>query len=256
MTDDRKLRRWADTLLRARAGGRPAAGETPQSGPASPEEAYAVQRLVAGALGPVGGFKTGRQAPGATPVFAPILADMLRASPARFRASELNLIGIELEVAFLVHSPLPPADDPRFAERARHCVSPLAAIEIIDSRLAGHEAAGALWKLADNQVNGGLVHGAPVGDWDRLDLASLRATLEIGGETVADGPASVPGGDAFDVFCAFARSAGSHCGGLVPGQHVTTGALTPVRFIAAGRKVTGHVAGLGSVTAEFTLEPG
>ena len=256
MTDDRKLRRWADRLLEARASGKPIAGETPGTGPASADEAYGVQRLVAGALGPVGGFKTGRQAPGATPVFAPIAADMVRASPARFRAGELNLIGIELEVAFLVHRALPAAGDPRFAERARQCVHPLAAIEIIDSRLADHEAAGALWKLADNQVNGGFVHGAPVGDWDGLDLASLHAWLEISGETVADGLARAPGGDAFDVFCAFARIVGDHCGGLVPGQYVTTGALTPVRYIAGGQMVTGQVAGLGSVTAEFAAEPG
>lgn len=251
MTDDPKLRRLADKLLEARAGGKPIAGETPESGLASADEAYAVQRLVAGALGPVGGFKTGRQAPSATPVFAPIAAGMVRASPARFRAGDFNVIGIELEVAFFVHRALPPADDPRFAERARQCVHPLAAIEIIDSRLADHEAAGALWKLADNQVNGGFVHGAPAGEWDKLDLATLHAKLEVGGETVADGLAHVPGGDAFDVFCAFARLVGSHCGGLVPGQYVTTGALTPVRYIAGGRKVTGHIAGLGGVTAEF-----
>jgi 2-keto-4-pentenoate hydratase len=253
MTDSPRIRRLADKLLNARAGGGPIAGETPETGPASADEAYAVQRLVADALGAVGGFKAGRQAPGATPVLAPIAAGMVRASPARFLAGELTLIGIELEVAFLVHRALPPAGDPRFAERARQCVSPLAAIEIIDSRLADHEAAGALWKLADNQVNGGFVHGAPAGDWEKLDLARLQVTLDIGGERGANGLASVPGGDAFDVFCAFARILGSHCGGLVPGQYVTTGALTPVRYIAGGQKVTGHVAGLGSVTAEFEL---
>jgi len=255
MTDDRKLRRMADKLLGARANKVLISGETPESGPASAAEAYEVQRLVAGGLGPVGAFKTGRHGPGATPIMAPIAAAMTRASPARFRAGELHLIGIELEVAFLVHRALPHGEDPRFAESARRCVYPLAAIEIIDSRLADYETAGALWKLADNQVNGGFVYGAPLRDWDKLDLATLHAKLEIGGETVADGPASVPEGDAFDVFCAFARLVGSHCGGLLPGQHVTTGALTPVRFMAGGRRVTGHVAGLGSVMAEFVGEP-
>lgn len=40
---------------------------------------------------------------------------------------------------------------------------------------------------------------------------------------------------------------GRHCGGLVAGQFVTTGTLTPMRFTAPGRQVTGHVAGLGTV---------
>jgi 2-keto-4-pentenoate hydratase len=254
MTDNRKLRRIADRLLRARAGARLMSGETPASGPADRAQAYEVQRLVASRLGPVGAFKTGRRSPDEEPIMAPIPAAMVRASPARFGPGELNLIGLELEVAFLVHRALPGADDPRFAERARACVFPLAAIEIIDSRLADYEAAGALWKLADHQVNGGFVHGAPVGDWDDIDLATLDARLEIDGETVLDGPATVPGGDAFDIFCAFARTVGSHCGGLVPGQYVTTGTLTGVRFIEPGRRVAGHIAGLGSVTVGFPAQ--
>jgi 2-keto-4-pentenoate hydratase len=255
---DNRIRRIADKLLEARERGRPLRGETPATGPASIEEAYAVQRLVAESLGAVGAFKSGRNAPAETPIMAPVPAAMVRASPARFGAGELNLIGIELEVAFLVREPLPRAEDPRFAERARACVSPLAAIEIIDSRLADFEAAGALWKLADAQVNGGFVYGEPVGDWGGLDLATLDVRLDIDGITVADGPATVPGttvpGGAFDVFCAFARLVGDHCGGLVPGQYVTTGTLTPMRFIEPGRQVTGHVAGLGTVSVGFEAE--
>ena len=250
MRDDR-IRQIADKLLEARKRGRPVSGETPETGPASIEEAYAVQRLVAERLGAVGAFKTGRKSPGVTPIMAPVPATMVRASPARFGPGELRLIGIELEVAFLVRTPLPRADDSQYAERARACVAPLAAIEIIDSRLEDFETAGDLWKLADAQVNGGFVYGEPVSDWDALDLATLDVRLDVDGITVADGPANVPGGDAFDVFCAFARMVGDHCGGLVPGQYVTTGTLTPMRFIEAGRQVTGHVAGLGTVSAGF-----
>jgi 2-keto-4-pentenoate hydratase len=206
---------------------------------------------VAGELGAVGAFKTGRKSLAETPILAPVPAAMVRASPARFRPGELNLIGIELEVAFLLREPLPRADDPQFAEHARACVSPLAAIEIIDSRLDDFEAAGDLWKLADSQVNGGFVYGEPVSNWGDLELATLDVRLDIDAITVADGPANVPGGDAFDVFCAFARLVGNHCGGLVPGQYVTTGTLTPMRFIEPGRQVTGHVAGLGTVAVGF-----
>jgi 2-keto-4-pentenoate hydratase len=250
MSDD-NLRQIADKLLEARKSGRPLRGETPATGPASIEEAYAVQRLVAESLGAVGAFKTGRKAPDETPIMAPVPAAMVRASPARFGPGELTLIGIELEVAFLVREPLPRADHSQYAERARACVSPLAAIEIIDSRLEDFEAAGSLWKLADAQVNGGFVYGEPVGDWSDIDLTTLEVRLDIDGITVDDGPANVPGGDAFDVFCAFARLVGDHCGGLVPGQYVTTGTLTPMRFIEPGRQVTGHVAGLGTVAAGF-----
>lgn len=243
----------AERLLRARVEARPISGETPAGGPASQAEAYAVQRLIMEALGPVGGFKTGRPSPDAEPAMAPMPAAMVRPSPARFGPHELNLIGIELEVAFLVERPLPSPQDPRFADTARACVSPVAAIEIIDSRLEDHEDAGPLWKLADNQVNGGFVHGEPVRDWDGIDLATPRVRLEIDGEVIAKGPAAVPGGDAFAVFCAFARIVGGHCGGLVPGHYVTTGTLTPMRFIGRGTRVSGEVAGLGPVSVEFPL---
>ena len=241
----------ADKLLEARKSGRTISGETPETGPASIEEAYAVQRLVAERLGAVGAFKTGRKSPDETPIMAPVPAGMVRASPARFGPGELRLIGIELEVAFQVRTPLPRADDPRFAELARPCVSPLAAIEIIDSRLEDFETAGNLWKLADAQVNGGFVYGEPVRDWETLDLSTLEVRLDVDGITLVEGPADIPGGDPFDVFCAFARLVGDHCGGLAPGHYVTTGTLTPMRFIEPGRQVTGHVAGLGTVSAGF-----
>ncbi|MFW6077168.1 MAG: hypothetical protein ACOC71_05420, partial [Hyphomicrobiales bacterium] len=231
----------ADKLLEARAKGTLIRDETPETGPASLEEAYEVQRLVMAGLGPVGAFKTGRKAPGDRPIMAPIPARVVRASPARFEAGELNLIGIELEVAFLVHGALPRTDDPQFADLARACVSPLAAIEIIDSRLDDFNAAGDLWKLADSQVNGGFVHAEAVREWETLDTATLDVRLDVDGITVVEGPADVPGGDAFDVFCAFARLVGDHCGGLVPGQYVTTGTLSGLRFVEPGQQVTGHV---------------
>ncbi len=250
MTDPR-LRQLADRLLDARERKTRIAGESPATGPATLEEAYEVQRLVMAALGPVGAFKSGRQAPGDRPVMAPIAAAMVRRSPACFGPHELNLVGFELEVAFLVHGSLPDSQDPRFDERARLCVSPLAAIELLDCRLADRDAAGALWKFADNQVNGGLAHGEPAHSWSGIDLARVEARVEIGEETVASGPAVVPGGNAFDTFCAFAKAIGNHCGGLMPGQIVTTGMLNGVHFAEPGQRVTGHIAGLGSVSVEF-----
>jgi AraC-like DNA-binding protein len=112
-------------------------------------------------LGAVGAFKTGRKAPDETPIMAPVpaawcgrarRASARRAEPDRHRAGG-GVPGAQ---------PLPRADDPQFAERARACVSPLAAIEIIDSRLEDFETPATLWKLADSQVNGGFVHGEPV----------------------------------------------------------------------------------------------
>jgi 2-keto-4-pentenoate hydratase len=251
-----ELARIADKLVRARADGRALAGDDLTGGPRDRREAYQVQSMVWAHLGPVAAFKTGRKAPDETPIMAPIAGDRVRASPAVFRPGELRLIGIELEVAFLVHDALPDADAADFAERARRCVSALAAIEIVDSRLADMEAADPLWKLADNQCSGGFVYGEPVRDWARewaqVGLKTVAARLEIDDEVVMDGAADVPGGDAFETFCAFARSVGRHCGGLVPGQYVTTGTVSGLRFLEAGQRVKGCIDGLGCVEAAFS----
>lgn len=240
-----------DLLRAAHGGGRKLNGADLDNAVADFGAAYRIQDAVTRGLGTVGAFKTGRKAAGETPIMAPILANRVRRSPARFSRSELDLIGIELEVAFRVDRALPDPGDGDFADRARGCVSPLVAIEVVDSRLADHESADPLWKLADNQINAGLVYGEPAGDWTGMDLSRVTASLEVAGETIFDGVAAVPGGDAFDVFCAFARIVGDHCGGLQPGHMVTTGSVTGLRFIEFGQPVHGQIEGLGAVRVDF-----
>jgi 2-keto-4-pentenoate hydratase len=240
-----------DLLRAAHKGGRKLTGADVKNTVVDLAAAYRIQDAVAGALGPVGAFKTGRTSADETPIMAPIPADRVRRGPALFSRSELDLVGIELEVAFRVDRALPDPSDVDFAERARGCVSPLTVIEVVDTRLADCESADPLWKLADNQINAGVVHGEPVGDWRGMDLSRVAARLEVAGETVFDGISAVPGGDAFDIFCAFARLVGDHCGGLQPGHLVTTGSVTGLRFIEFGQSVHGQIEGLGAVRVNF-----
>ena len=240
----------AQALIEARRSGRKLGIGDIGGGLPDAAAAYRVQAQVARAVGPVAAWKTGRKAPGAEQTMAPIFAGTVRSSPASFGADELWLIGVELEVAFRIDAPLPPLDAD-FEQRARGCVSMLAAIEVVDTRLADHEAAGPVVKLADNQINAGLVVGAPRRDWQGLDPAEFDARLTFGAETVVDGPRPVPGGDAFATFCAFARMVGGHCGGLQVGQYVTTGSLNGLPFIQRGTSVRAHVAGLGEVAVDF-----
>jgi 2-keto-4-pentenoate hydratase len=219
--------------------------------PQTRADCYAIQQAVADRVGPVAGFKTGRGAPGEEPIMAPIFADVARPSGASFRPDELSVIGIELEIGFRINRVLPDPADADFADRLRLCVSPLPAIEVVDTRLADPQAAGTLWQLADNQNNGGLVCGDPLQEWDHLDLATATIELTIGGVLEFSGLHKVPGGDAFDVFCAFASIAGDHCGGLQPGQTVIVGSVMGCHYIEPGRDVHGSIAGLGEVSAGF-----
>ena len=243
---DAKEDRLARALLAARRAGGRTDGSEPM--PTDRDAAYRVQAAVAAGWGAVGAWKTGPR-PGGPPIMAPIFADRVRASPAAFAPGELDLIGVELEVAFRVTAPLPDPRAPDFARAARDCVAALPAIEVVDARIAAGPEGPPLLKLADNQVNGGLVCGPEADGFG--PLSAMEAELTIGGEVVHRGPAEVPGGDAFEHFAAFARMVGRHCGGLAAGQVVATGSLTGLRFIGRGLPVHGRIEGLGEVRAEF-----
>ena len=88
-----------DLLRAAHHGGRKLTGVDLENAVVNFAAAYRIQDAVTRGLGPVGAFKTGRKSADETPIMAPILADRVRHSPARFSRSELGLVGIELEVA-------------------------------------------------------------------------------------------------------------------------------------------------------------
>ncbi len=244
-------REIADRLLAARRNGVPLDPAKTSCAPENAGDCYRIQQMVVDALGPPAAFKTGREAPGDTPIMAPILAETVRPAGAIFQRHELSVIGIELEIGFQINGPLPDAAAPGFAAAARTCVAPLPVIEVVDTRLADADAWGHLWKLADNQINGGLVHGAPLADWRNMDLSGGEISLTAGEETIFAGRGHVPGGNAFDVFCAFAALVGDHCGGLQTGHIVATGSLSGLAYIDPGQGVHGTIEGLGTVAVSF-----
>lgn len=247
--DPGSVQRHAERLLAARSGMPFAAA--PKDGPATVAEAHAIQAAVIARLGPVGGFKAGRSKDGEAPAMAPILRAAIRPSGTVIPPDESRLRGVELEIGFLLLADPPDLQASDFEARLRASVAALPALEIVESRLNEFEAAGPLWKLADNQINGGLVLGAPVADWLDCNLSAPAAGLRIGTETIWDGPGPVPGGDAFATLADFVATVGLHCGGLRAGQVVITGAMTGLHYARAGQAVYGHVMGLGTVSTNF-----
>lgn len=236
----------ASALLSARAGGSQLQPADISAPPATLADAYAVHRAVIAELGPVGAFKTSKTEDGIQ-IMAPIPASGVRPSGATFTADELVLAGIELEIAFRVEQPLPPPEAPDFIDRLRRAVVAVPAIEVVDTRLAFHATCDDLTKLADNQFNAGLVVGAPLTDWQELNLTDPDHTFHAGETIISAGAGKVPGGSAFASLAAFVGIVGDHCGGLRPGQYVTTGALSGLHWIDKGRHVSGRIDGLGPV---------
>ena len=224
----------------------------PAAALASEADAYAVQERVARELGPVGAWKVGAASPAAEPVRAPILAATIHASPVTVPAAGFHVIGIEAEIAYRLGADLPPRERPyTSAEVAAAVEGMLPAIELVDTRLADHAAAPPLWKLADNQINGGLVTGPLATAWRRFDPVSQPVRLEIEDTVVAEGRGGNTAGDPFRLLVWLANHLGSQGGGLRRGEVVTTGSLTGLRFVAPGARVRATLEGLGQVAVTF-----
>lgn len=214
-------------------------------------EAYAIQELVAADLGPISAWKVGAPSAEAEPVRAPIPEAAIHASPAVLPAASFHRIGIEAEIAYRLGRDLPARREPYTRGEVEAAIdAALPAIEVVDTRLADHEAMGALWRLADNQINGGLVLGAPQAFWRAVEPSTQPVRLQVDGAAVHEGGGN-SAGDPVRLLVWLANACGTHCGGLRRGQVVTTGTLTGLRFFAPGAEVRAVLPGLGEVAVSF-----
>lgn len=214
--------------------------------PANRDECLAVQAAVAGARGAVAGFKVAAGAGQVAPVVAPIAAADVVAKGGSVAVTDL--LGIELEIGFELLKPLP---GPGLPEPVAEYFKPRPVIELVDTRLEGEGADTPLLKLADMQINAGLVSGTALESWDGSDFGAVEARLVAGGTMVLDGAARVPGGSALANLRLLCEVLGDHCGGLQPGQVVITGSLCGLPYFPAGTEVSGAIAGLGTVAVSL-----
>jgi 2-keto-4-pentenoate hydratase len=243
----------AELLLAARRSGRRIDALPPGLVPATAEQAYAVQDKVAAALGRIVGWKVGAASPEAEPNCAPLFADLVAASPARWPAARFPLRGIEGELAFRFGRSLPPRAESYGEDEVWDAVDTLhPAIELVDSRFADFRAMDKLALLADNQSNGAFCHGAPIGQWRDVDFLRQPASLVIDGKEAA----SAVGGNAAGHPRRLLAWLANHCAGrgrgLRAGDIVTTGTHTGLVFLAPGQTATVRFPGLGEAALTLT----
>jgi len=216
-------------------------------------QAYAVQDRVVAALGGTGGWKVGAPGPEAEPVAAPIPAPWIAASPLEVPAARFLQPGVEAELAFRFARALPARGAAYTPEEVLDAVEALLpAIEITDSRLGAWAGDLPLWKLADNQSNGSLVHGPALREWRTLELARFPVELWIDGHCVVAGRDSAnPGGDPLRLLTWLANHLAAARGGLAAGAVVTTGSFTGLVPVRAGQRVQARYPGIGEVAVDF-----
>lgn len=241
----------ASQLAGVRRGRLPLIAADGDHGPENEAEAYAIQFQVMDILGQTpGAWKVGGPLDTA-PRFAPIYAADITYAPASIGAWEP--VGIECEIAFRLGRDIPSQDG--------HCarqdilasidaVFPM--IETVGSRLQNFVDAPPLWKLADNQVNLGIILGnacraVKAEQWQEADIS-----LKADGKTVKHVSGSNPGGDSIDLVVWLANNLARYGGSLMAGQFVTAGSFTGVDFFGAGTEIEADFGPLGQITINLT----
>lgn len=215
-------------------------------------EGYALQDAVIARMGPVVGWKVGATAPEAEPFRGAITASTLFDSPARLRADDFNVVGVEAELAYRIGSDLPPRDRPYTTEEvAAAIISIHAAIEIIDTRFAVWGDVHRMSQTADRMNHGALIVGSGRPDWASVEPTAQPVAIHIGDRAPIRAIGGNSAGHPLRMLVWLANVGARSLGGLRAGQVVTTGSCTGTVFVAAGIKVIADFPGVG--TAELVL---
>ena len=233
-------------LLAARAGAPPARITVE-----SEAQAYAVQRLVAGKLGPIGGWKVGAAGPAAPPSCAPMPAAGLFQSPAELDPIKFTQREVESEIGFTFKTSLPPRDTPYIAPDIIAAIGTCQpGIEVLQSRLDSPDAAGELARLADFIQTGAYIWGEPIPAWQSIDFATMQIT-----QTISDGLTveriGNPAGDMIRLMVWLANTGAAWAGGIQAGQIVTCGSWTSKTRADAGSEVIAAFDGAQPVRVRF-----
>lgn len=248
--DQRSIEQAASLLAQARRTGSRLGGLPPTCRPVTIVDALAIQAATVSLLGEaVGAWKVGAPVDGRL-VHGAIPRSRVFASPARVRAADMPMLGIEAEIAFRFDQGLPAGTREYTYEDVAEAVTALVAIEIVDSRYTNYAGAPVLDKIADCVSNGGFVRGTVRADWRRFDLTSLTASLAIDSKTVVRQVGGHAARDPLLPAVAFANDRRTE-GGLPPGAIVTTGTFTGLRFAKPGQAVVAAFEGFGSAEVTF-----
>jgi 2-keto-4-pentenoate hydratase len=239
----------AARLVEARRSGRTIERLDPDLLPRSDDDAYAVQEETLRLLGAkVGGWKVGSADATADIIAAPLLAELVRPSPARFSATEASFRAVEAELALAIGHDVPGgagADEVWAAVTGVHV-----AIELLDTRYADRSAQPAAALLADMQNNGGFAYG-PANPVAAVDFLAAKASLSIGGREAKTAIGGNPAGHPKRLLAWLARHAASRGRALRRGDIVTTGSHTGLTVAPLGARVVVRFEGLGEAVLDL-----
>jgi 2-keto-4-pentenoate hydratase len=220
--------------------------------PTTVDEAYFIQDRLSLVYGTVGGWKVGAPTPEATPMFAPMPLARMAPSGVEIKQTEHRFRGLEAEIAFLLGKDLPPRETPYSMDEVVGAIASChPVIEVLESGLTAPLSATRLSMIADLQMHGGFVYGAPVADWQKIDFKKENVVLSVDGVVRVDRTGSNTSGNLMRLLPWLANEATARTGGLKAGQWVTTGSWTGAELADAGTTADVKFSTAGDVHLRF-----
>ena len=233
--------------------------------PGSMDDAYRIQDEVhrlfetEGGFGLLGGHKIALTSRAVQelcgvdrPAYGAIFASVIRRSPAVLRAADFMHLGLEFELAVEIGRDVPasgaPYDRAIIAPFVAACMP---AFELIEDRHADYGDLDAESILTDRCWCAGVVLGAPVAIWQKLDLAATPVELAWNGQVVDRGVAGDSLGHPLEGLAWIANHLAARGRAMTAGEIVITGSALKTRFPEPGDQVTYRIAGLGETTVRL-----
>ena len=161
-------------------------------------------------------------------------------------------VGIEVEIAMQISGDLPAHLAPFDAEAVATVVGAcMASLEIVDSRASDFKALGVAASIADDFAGAGCVLGAPVLDWQAVDLAAVVGRAEVNGSEIGRGVGNEVMEHPLNALVWLANLLADQGKSLRHGEVVLTGSLVYLGDIEPGSTVSGIIDGLGEARATF-----
>jgi 2-keto-4-pentenoate hydratase len=259
---DLDIRRKAEAISRLFREGRQIDILPAELMPADLDEAYRIRQVfeeieVARGRGAVAGYKIGLTTPimqelcgVAEPVYGAIFAGEVHRGRAELAAGNYCRIGIETEIAVQLGEDLPQdAGLDRIAAAVECC---MAAGELLEDLRHDYKRLSAAAMVAGNVWNAGIVVGAPVTDWRRLDLAQLTARLTINSKEIGRGKGGDVMGNPLNALAWLAEKRAAEGAPLKRGTIVMTGSMVPIQFPSPGDRAIVEIDGLGAAELVVT----
>ena len=183
------------------------------------------------------------------PDYGMLFADMAADEGGDIDLGRLLQPRAEAEIAFVIGEDLPDPDT-TVAEVLRAIEFAVAAIEIVDSRIADWRI-GIIDTVADNASSGMYVLGSTPVALGSFDPVMCGMVMERRGEPVSVGAGRACLGSPISATAWLARTMAAVGRPLRAGDTVLSGALGPMVPVAAGDVFEARISGLGTVTAAF-----